>query len=118
MGHYAKVESGIIVHVIVAEQGHIDSLPDKDKWVKTSYNTHRGIHYKPNSRIPSGRPGLRKNYASLGYTYDEGRDAFIPPKPYPSWVFNEDAGDYDPPTPRPPGMTWRWNESTKEWDNR
>jgi len=84
MSHFARVNAqGIVEQVIVAEQDFIDSLPDKSSWVQTSYNTIGGQH-------PEGRP-LRKNYAGVGYTYDAQRDAFIPPKPFPSWVLNEDT---------------------------
>jgi hypothetical protein len=76
MSHFAKVENGIVVNVIVAEQDVIDSGIFGHGWVQTSYNTHGGQH-------PEGRP-LRKNYAGIGYTYDSGRDAFIPPQPYPN----------------------------------
>jgi hypothetical protein len=71
MSHFAKVENGIVTKVIVAEQEVIDSAIFGHGWVQTSYNTHGGVH-------PEGRP-LRKNYAGFGYTYDEQRDAFIPP---------------------------------------
>lgn len=81
MGHFAKVLDGKVVQVIVAEQDFIDTLPDKDSWVQTSYNTHGGVH------LLGGTP-LRKNYAGIGYTYDAVRDAFIPPCPGEGWLLN------------------------------
>jgi hypothetical protein len=84
MGHYAKVENGIVTTVIVAQKDFIDTLPDKDHWVKTSYNTYGGKHLL-------GKEPLRKNYAGIGYYYDPKRDAFIPPMPDEegTWVLNE-----------------------------
>ena len=61
----------------------------------------------------------RKNYAGIGFKYDTGRDAFIPIKPYPSWVLNESPSKWDAPVAIPDsasGATYEWNESTKSWD--
>jgi hypothetical protein len=61
--------------------------------------------------------GTRKNYAGIGDTYDKVRDAFIPPKPFPSWTLNEDTCQWDAPTVRPnDGKIYSWNEDTKAWD--
>jgi len=84
MSHFAKIENGFVTAVIVAEQDFINTLPDSANWVQTSYNTHGGVH-------TNGGTPLRKNYAGIGYTYDRQRDAFIPPKPFASWVLNEDT---------------------------
>jgi len=61
--------------------------------------------------------GTRKNYAGLGYTYDETRDAFIPLKPFPSWLLNEDTCQWEAPTPRPnePGIAYHWDEDSLSW---
>ena len=85
MSHFAKVRDGIVVQVIVAKPDFFSSFVDSSpgEWIQTSYNTHGGQH-------PEGRP-LRKNYAGVGYTYDAGRDAFIPPKPEGNWALNEDT---------------------------
>jgi hypothetical protein len=93
MGHYAKVENNIVTNVIVAQKDFIDTLPDKNQWVKTSYNTYGGIHYDPETRQPDGGVPLRKNYAGIGYYYDLKRDAFIPPMPDEegTWVLNEET---------------------------
>jgi hypothetical protein len=110
MSHFARVTAqGIVEQVIVAEQDFIDTLPDKTSWVQTSYNTHGGVH-------ANGGTPLRKNYAGVGYTYDSVRDAFIPPKPYASWVLNENTCLWDAPTPYPTdGKTYNWDENTQQW---
>ena len=105
MSHYANVLGGVVVSVIVAEQDFIASLPDSQQWVQTSFNTHGGVH------ALGGTP-FRKNYAGVGFTYDSVRDAFIPPKPFPSWTLNEDTCLFDPPTPMPEEGTWAWQEGT------
>ena len=108
MSHFAKVENGIVTQVIVAEQDVIDSGLFGTGWVQTSYNTHGGQH-------PEGRP-LRKNYAGIGFTYDAGRDAFIPPKPFASWVLNEDTCLWDAPVAKPDdGKLYQWSEEQTNW---
>lgn len=111
MAHFAKVENGLVVQVIVAEQDVIDSGIFGHGWVQTSYNTHGGQH-------PEGRP-LRKNYAGIGYTYDEQRDAFIAPQPFPSWLLNEETCLWESPIPYPAdGKMYEWNETTTSWVER
>ena len=79
-------------------------------WKQTSYNTKSGVH-------KLGGTPFRKNYAGRGYTYDEARDAFIPPKPYPSWTLNGTTCLWDPPVAYPnDGKEYNWNESTTSWD--
>jgi hypothetical protein len=108
MSHFAKVENGVVVQVIVAEQDVIDSGIFGHGWVQTSYNTHGGQH-------PEGRP-LRKNYAGIGYAYDEQRDAFIPPQPYASWLLNENTCLWDAPVAMPTeGGPFAWSEETQSW---
>lgn len=108
MSHFAKVENGFVTSVIVAEQDHINSLPDRELWIQTSYNTYGGQH-------PEGRP-LRKNYAAVGYSYDPIRDAFIPPKPYLSSILNEDTCLWEYPVPCPTdGAFYEWDEQTQSW---
>ena len=76
---------------------------------RTSYNTSGGIH-------SSGGTPFRKNYAGIGYTYDEQRDAFIPPSPFPSFILNEDTCLWEPPVPYPTdGEIYLWNEEEGEW---
>jgi len=115
MSHFAKVENNIVTQVIVAEQDFIDK--QRGVWVKTSYNTRGGVHYSPNSNEPDEGVPLRKNYASIGFTYDTTRDAFIPPQPYPSWNLNEDTCLWESPVPYPEdGNLYIWNEETQQWD--
>ena len=79
-------------------------------WKQTSYNTHDGVHTK------GGIP-LRKNHAGIGYTYDKDRDAFIPPKPYNSWILNENTCKWEAPITRPnDNNLYRWNEEILNWD--
>jgi hypothetical protein len=79
-------------------------------WKQTSYNTIGGVH-------SSGGTPFRKNHAGIGYTYDETRDAFIPPKPFNSWVLNEDTCLWNSPVAFPTdGEKYTWNESTLTWD--
>ena len=114
MSHFANIENGLVTQVIVAEQGFIDG--QDGHWVQTSYNTKAGIHYAPNSNEPDGGVALRKNYAGIGYAYDEQRDAFIPPKPFPSWLLDEPSCTWEAPTPHPnDGNPWDWDEEKREW---
>jgi hypothetical protein len=78
-------------------------------WKQTSYNTHAGVH-------DNGGTPLRKNHAGIGFTYDEDRDAFIPPKPFNSWVLNEDTCTWKAPVANPQdGNKYRWNEQNLSW---
>ena len=117
MAHFAKVENGIVTDVIVAKQEFIDSLPDSNKWVKTSFNTKGGVHYEENSDTPSKdqSKALRKNFAGIGYTYDNKRDAFIPEKPFPSWLLDEETCNWTPPKELPKDGRYYWDESKQEW---
>jgi len=110
MSHFAKVNSdGVVEQVIVAEQDYIDTLPDKEDWVQTSYNTLGGQH------LLGGTP-FRKNYACIGGTYDKIRDAFIQKKPFDSWVLNEDTCMWEPPIECPDdGKDYKWDESVINW---
>jgi len=79
-------------------------------WKQTSYNTIGGVH-------KLGGTPLRKNYAGIGFTYDEDRDAFISPKPYASWVLNEETCQWEAPVALPDTENrYNWNEETKQWD--
>lgn len=110
MSHFAKVENGLVVQVIVAEEDFIQTgaLGDPANWIQTSYNTHGGKH-------PEDRP-LRKNYAGVGYSYDSARDAFIPPQPFASWLLNEDTCLWDAPVAMPTDdKKYAWDEESVSW---
>ena len=79
-------------------------------WKQTSYNTHGGVHN-------NGGTPLRKNHASIGYTYDEDKDAFIPKKPFNSWILNETTCLWEAPVAKPTdGQKYNWNESILNWE--
>ena len=113
MAHFAQIdENNTVLQVIVVEQDVIDTglFGDPAAWIQTSYNTYGGVHSQ------GGTP-LRKNYAGIGDTYDSDRDAFIPLKPFPSWILDEDTCLWTPPTPMPDdGASYDWNEGTLSWD--
>jgi hypothetical protein len=106
MAHFAEIdENRIVLRVLVTNndfpnEGYnwlIENLGGT--WIKTSYNAN-----------------IRKNFAGIGYTYDEGRDAFIPPKPYQSWLLNEDTCQWEAPTAYPTdGKLYTWDEDSQEW---
>lgn len=116
MAHFAELDNNnIVVRVIVVAD---ENEADGENWCrnllggfwkKTSYNTQAGVH-------STGGTPFRKNYAGIGYSYDPTRDAFIPPKPFNSWVLNENTCVWDPPTPMPSdGKLYRWDEDTLAW---
>jgi hypothetical protein len=111
MTHFARVQNGIVTEVIVIEQDMIDTGlwgPPKE-WIQTSYNTHGGVH------IHGGTP-LRKNYAGVGYAYDEALDAFIPPKPFDSWILDEATCHWKAPIEYPSdGDRYLWDEENQQW---
>lgn len=123
MAHFAKVNNGIVEQVIVAEPEFFNTFVDTSpgQWIQTSYNTHGGVHHDSNTNQPSSdqSKALRKNYAGIGFTYDAQRDAFIPPKPFPSWSLNEDSCLWEPPVPEPIPIddkeSYIWDEATQTW---
>jgi hypothetical protein len=113
MSHFAQIdENNIVTQVLVIEQDVIDTglFGNPASWIQTSYNTYGGVH------TLGGTP-LRKNYAGIGYTYDDTRDAFISPKLFNSWTLNEDTCLWQAPTPMPveEGKIFVWNEDTLSW---
>jgi hypothetical protein len=121
MSHFAKVLNSKVIKVIVAEKEFFNTFIDDSPgtWIQTSYNTRGGIHYDPVTNQPSEdqTKALRKNYACIDYQYDQQRDAFIAPKPYNSWVLNEQTCQWEAPITYPTdGQNYKWNETTKNWD--
>lgn len=115
MSHFAKLDANnIVVFVTVGrheDNGKENELSARtgDIYRQTSYNTVGGVH------IAGGVP-FRKNFAGIGYTYDSQKDAFIPPKPFPSWSLNEQTCLWDPPVPYPTdGNQYIWDEETLSW---
>jgi hypothetical protein len=111
MAHYAKVLSGIVTQVIVAEPEFFETFVDSSpgEWIQTSYNTFGGQH------LLGGTP-LRKNFASIGFMYDSVRDAFIAPKPYPSWNLNDETCLWEAPSSIPDDdKVYEWDEPTTSW---
>jgi hypothetical protein len=115
MAHYALIENGIVINIIVAEEDVIKTL--EGEWVQTSYNTMAGKHIDVNTNEINTKPPLRKNYACIGGIYDKERDAFYQQQPYPSWTLKEETCTWQPPVPFPrDGNYYLWNEDTKQWD--
>lgn len=116
MAHFARIENNVVSAVIVVDNGLLlddngieqESLGvsfcqslfgDTTEWLQTSYNNN-----------------LRKNFASVGFTYDLNRDAFIAPQPFPSWVLNETSCNWEPPIPYPDDDNYySWDESNTSW---
>jgi len=124
MSHFAKLnENNLVLFVTVGRQeddGKEAELTARtgDTYKQTSYNTRGGVHYDPETGEPSAdqTKALRFNYAGIGYTYDEGRDAFIPPKPFESWVLDETTCLWQAPMDMPDdGQDYTWDESVGEW---
>ena len=120
MAHYAFLdENNIVIEVIVGKDEGDDGVDWEAHYgafrgqtcKRTSYNTHGGVH-------SGGGTPYRKNYAGIGYTYDAGRDAFISPKPYASWVLDEDTCLWNAPVPYPDdGGRYQWDENSLSWIN-
>ena len=125
MAHFAKIDdSGTVIFVTAGrdeDDGKELEISERtgDTYRQTSYNTKGGIHYKSDciTHSEDQSKALRKNYAGIGYTFDKDRDAFIPPKPYPSWTLNEETCLWAAPTAKPDdGKVYIWNEGTTSWD--
>jgi len=131
MAHFVKIENGLVTDgttlddtVLIdangneLEQNGATFLTNifGGQWLQTSYNTRGGVHYTDGLPSEDQRKALRFNYAGIGFTYDEERDAFIPPKPFDSWILNETTCLWESPTPYPEdGGVYNWDESTQSW---
>ena len=120
MAHYVKVLDGIVVDLIVAEEDFFDTFEDTSPgtWIQTSYNTRGGAYYTPDTdQLDSDQSkALRKNYAGIDYTYSTSLDAFIPPKPHPSWVLNETTCLWEAPVALPDDdQYYKWDETNTQW---
>jgi hypothetical protein len=123
MAHFALLDdNGVVVSVFVGRDEDDEnelSARTGDTYKQTSYNTRGGVHYDPTLiDTPSAdqSKAFRKNYAGVGYTYDEARDAFIPPKEWESWVLNEDTCVWEPPIPQPDDCPHcYWDEDSLSW---
>jgi len=126
MATFAKIGmNGIVLEVVsVANEVLLDDAGNEQEalginfleelsnwpcWKQTSYNTQGGVHQL------GGTP-FRKNHAGIGFKYDADRDAFIPPKPYLSWILNETTCEWEPPVAEPTEGRHTWNEETQQWD--
>ena len=122
MANFAKLGTGNIIErvevvsndIATTEQAGVEFLQnlykDRAVWKQTSYNTRGGVH------LTGGTP-FRKNYAGIGYKYDTSRDAFIPAKPFNSWILNETTCQWEAPVALPDTENrYNWNEETTSWD--
>jgi len=122
MAHYAFIKDQIVVKVIVGVDENVTQLDENgnkvggssEAWESFYSNQewHSGLTCKRTS-YNAATNGYRKQYAGIGYTYDEVRDQFVAPQPYPSWTLDEN-NDWQPPTPKPDG-DYYWSEEDLEW---
>jgi hypothetical protein len=122
MAHYARLnEDNMVIDINVIDNDQEEELGESGivewllavwggvDWKKTSYNTLANVH-------SLGGIPFRKNYSGIGFTFDSERDAFIPPKPFPSFILNEDTCQWEAPVPRPDNdKDYDWNEDTTSW---
>ena len=122
MAHFAKVNQGKVIQVIVAEPEFFETFVDTSPgdWIQTSYNTRLGVHYEPDSDTPSAdqSKALRGNFAGVGFIYDRENDVFYPPQPFKSWVLNETMWIWEAPVPLPANadtVRYNWDEDSLSW---
>lgn len=121
MAHFAKLDkhNKVIFVTVGRDEDREEELTERtgDVYKQTSYNTRGGVHYQGDGTPSADQTkAFRKNYAGLGYTYDALRDAFIPPKPYASWVLNEQSCLWEAPVAYPTdGKRYVWDELNTKW---
>lgn len=124
MGHYALLNNKNYVDQVITGGGYSDDIMFETLYgdlhncvaKRTSYNTRGGIYYTNGTPSQDQSKAFRKNYAGIGYYYDSIRDAFIPPKPFPSWILNEESCLWQSPVPYPnDGKMYTWNEDILNW---
>ena len=131
MAHYAFLNSENIVTEVIVGKDETDLTENWEQFYggirgqvckRTSYNTQLGVHYTDGQPSADQSKAFRKNYAGLGYMYDAIRDAFIPPRPYASWVLDEQTCLWNAPVPMPedagtgePPKRYQWDETTTSW---
>ena len=128
MAHFAELDENdtVLRVIVVSDEDAIDGEVFcnnllSGSWKQTSYNTHGGVHYDPDTGTPDDGVAFRKNYAGKGYVFDDTRDAFMIAQPYPSWTLDEDTCYWEPPVPKPvpplaeSGGYYKWDEPTVNW---
>jgi hypothetical protein len=113
MAHYAFLDENNIVTEVITGRNEDEVVDGISDW-ETYYGNQRGQVCKRTSY----NNNIRKNYAGIGYTYDDNRDAFIPPQPYPSWLLDEDTCQWQAPVPYPEddSVIYNWNEEQGDWE--
>ena len=127
MAHYAFLDKNNIVVDVIVGKDEYEGIYNWELYYtqerrlickRTSYNTKGGIYYNPITNLPDidQSKSFRKNYAGIGFIYDVQLDAFIAPKPYPSWILNEETCIWEAPVPYPnDNQLYSWDETTKSW---
>ena len=111
MAHYAFLDENNIVTQVIVGRDEWEVVGKINNW-EAYYGALNGVVCKRTSY----NGNIRKNFAAIGFTYDEDRDAFIPPQPYESWVLNEETCRWEAPTPYPDdGVMYEWDEETTDW---
>ena len=129
MAHYAYINNSNKVTAVIVGRDEDDLADGVESWeayfsakgngqaLRTSYNTRGGVHYTDGEPSEDQSKALRKNYAGIGFTYDADRDAFIPPKPFESWILDENTCLWEAPVAYPEdGGSYNWNEETQSWE--